>query len=970
MLNRLRNMLIVAITALLVCALAFGFASAESEEPEAVGASDSRASGNELTLKAMLGSYVDAAKGRIYTASKDATVGILYQFDMNERLLKSIKLPESVGTWEITKTGGYIVVGNGSTVVALDDNGNIVRKIKLPGTKQIMSLCDDEYTKPRNSGVVYVGTYDTSGGRFFHVNLNNGDCVQIKHFPDKRWVRSLTSSKAGVMIGVGAPAKTYRYTTAAITECDGKITDGSAFAFSQAKAEYNNRIYCLVGTENQAGIRLVDCTAGGFVYKTGYNFDANTISVDRITADNQNGVFYFTAKPSGTIYKVAIKDMLEGNTEPVMVGTPRDGAEMRQLQVVKGSPDRLYSLDNVSTLGVFNLSTGEMSVKTLLTGSGYQSAAAQALQQWGEETAISGHAKVQINGKEIDISTEAKQLLSVEANGCLYAAAYPSAFLYRIDKDMNTQVTLLRNIGDPKGRVETRPAALVYSENLDRLMIPYDFQYGAYGGSIVSVNLDGGDRKTYYPDPTHKVTKMIETDNSFILGTSSEGEMQAAPAGVYAKLINWRPAEEEVEDSEDNDEAGDAELASEGASEATATNEVEAIAESAEASTEKPSEILWSKDLYKDYGVKATTIRTINRCKYAGMNIIVIGTNNKYLLGINEANGNLLWKKSVGDIYEYGNETKGDYNLITIDGIAYKLRAKDDSCKLTNIYDLTSTSFSDLYKDKDGHMAIVSLVQGSSHVIRYNLLEKERVYGKSRVETAIEVSEEYIGQHASSNKVDSMIVANGTNFADGLSASYLSVVKEAPILLITTPQTEDQIIRYMRTRLKSGGNVYLAGGTGVVSESFESKAKSAGYNVTRLGGRSRFDTNVKILDEAGLSKDGRLIVAKGSDYPDALSASALGIPVMLINDSTKELTEEQLRYLESYDGNLEIYTLGGILGGGAMVQFSKLRLRSTAQSKKTSRELPAMTHQHRLPRLSALMARASFSQLGLISQTL
>ena len=62
------------------------------------------------------------------------------------------------------------------------------------------------------------------------------------------------------------------------------------------------------------------------------------------------------------------------------------------------------------------------------------------------------------------------------------------------------------------------------------------------------------------------------------------------------------------------------------------------------------------------------------------------------------------------------------------------------------------------------------------------------------------------------------------------------------------------------------------------------------------------ETNLKILEEAGV-KDEEILIARGWDFADSLSASAAGLPIILVNSNTDTLTEEQIEFFEKYSDN-------------------------------------------------------------------
>lgn len=95
-----------------------------------------------------------------------------------------------------------------------------------------------------------------------------------------------------------------------------------------------------------------------------------------------------------------------------------------------------------------------------------------------------------------------------------------------------------------------------------------------------------------------------------------------------------------------------------------------------------------------------------------------------------------------------------------------------------------------------------------------------RISGATRYETAFETADRFKAE-AGIEKFQAVVVATGKNFADALSGSYLAYVKEAPILL-TNGKNAEEVKDYIKANLKSGGTVYLLGGTAAVPDTMES----------------------------------------------------------------------------------------------------------------------------------------------------
>ena len=181
--------------------------------------------------------------------------------------------------------------------------------------------------------------------------------------------------------------------------------------------------------------------------------------------------------------------------------------------------------------------------------------------------------------------------------------------------------------------------------------------------------------------------------------------------------------------------------------------------------------------------------------------------------------------------------------------------------------------------------------------------EVVRLFGQGRYDTAYAVADalkEVLGVE----KFEAVVVATGKNFADALAGSYLAVEKNAPILL--TNGNDDNVAQlhaYIAANVAEGGKVYILGGDGAVPTTVDA---IEGYEVERLFGDSRYDTNLAILEEAGVAGDS-VIVATGKNFADSLSASAAKLPILLVkpdgtlNDAQKDILA----------GMKNIYIVGG-----------------------------------------------------------
>lgn len=176
-----------------------------------------------------------------------------------------------------------------------------------------------------------------------------------------------------------------------------------------------------------------------------------------------------------------------------------------------------------------------------------------------------------------------------------------------------------------------------------------------------------------------------------------------------------------------------------------------------------------------------------------------------------------------------------------------------------------------------------------------------RIFGDNRYETgfaAADTLKEILGV----DQFETIIVACGTDFADALAGSYLANQKNAPILLVNKHTMLD-VKAYITKNLSANGMVYLLGGDAAISSDMEEALES--FHVRRLAGANRYETNLKILAEAG-TFGGEILICTGKGFADSLSASAVNRPILLVN---RKLNNDQKEFLESSSGKFII--IGG-----------------------------------------------------------
>lgn len=155
---------------------------------------------------------------------------------------------------------------------------------------------------------------------------------------------------------------------------------------------------------------------------------------------------------------------------------------------------------------------------------------------------------------------------------------------------------------------------------------------------------------------------------------------------------------------------------------------------------------------------------------------------------------------------------------------------------------------------------------------------------------------------------DYAVLACGSDFPDALSAAPLAKKYNAPILLTTTnnlPDTTKQTLTGLNVK-----NVFIIGGTGIISANVENQLNSMHIQTVRIYGEDRYDTSVKIAKQ--LDTPTQLVVCTGNNFSDALSMAPIAaikqLPIVLVPknflpDSTRE-------YISSLNGVIKTYVIG------------------------------------------------------------
>lgn len=187
----------------------------------------------------------------------------------------------------------------------------------------------------------------------------------------------------------------------------------------------------------------------------------------------------------------------------------------------------------------------------------------------------------------------------------------------------------------------------------------------------------------------------------------------------------------------------------------------------------------------------------------------------------------------------------------------------------------------------------------------------ERIAGSDRYETAYRIAKKLLGLSPSTTAY----VCTGENFPDALSASAPAAVLRAPILLVRSNSVPSATRRLLDETPGITSSV-LVGGANVVSNAVKTEFPAP----SRVSGNDRYETSAALAQaSAGLFESGRLLVATGLNFPDALAGGAVASrarwrgPLLLVPGKTP-LPSSTRQYMSIWGpSGFELGVLGGTI---------------------------------------------------------
>lgn len=201
-------------------------------------------------------------------------------------------------------------------------------------------------------------------------------------------------------------------------------------------------------------------------------------------------------------------------------------------------------------------------------------------------------------------------------------------------------------------------------------------------------------------------------------------------------------------------------------------------------------------------------------------------------------------------------------------------------------------------------------------------IQVTRIAGYDRYDTSVEIAKQLdAGQE--------IFVVNGDDYADALSVSVPSALKNAPVILVPEGYLPESVQQYLQTQTIT--KTYLVGNAEQIKES---TASGFPY-VERITGEDKYVRNIAVLKrfEDILTCDD-VFLATGNRFADALAggayAASQAAPIVLLDSSYNRETADWLISRNS------VLTQLSILGGEVIMPGMLIREYTDALAGKTS----------------------------------
>lgn len=203
-------------------------------------------------------------------------------------------------------------------------------------------------------------------------------------------------------------------------------------------------------------------------------------------------------------------------------------------------------------------------------------------------------------------------------------------------------------------------------------------------------------------------------------------------------------------------------------------------------------------------------------------------------------------------------------------------------------------------------LVLILLIPGFTGLGVEENLKTERIFGKNRIETSIEVS-----KRAYSGKADKVFLAGYNGEADALASTFLSGRENGPLLLTYRDRLDPKLLERIKTL--DPKEIVILGGESVVGKNVEDKLINEKYRVKRIKGNSRVETATNIASDYYKGRDvSEIFLVEYNSLVDALAigpvAARDGIPLLITFKD--KLPGELSKFLEE-KGVKKVTIIGG-----------------------------------------------------------
>lgn len=210
-------------------------------------------------------------------------------------------------------------------------------------------------------------------------------------------------------------------------------------------------------------------------------------------------------------------------------------------------------------------------------------------------------------------------------------------------------------------------------------------------------------------------------------------------------------------------------------------------------------------------------------------------------------------------------------------------------------------------------VAVVSLILSASlpfTTVKAAVGQVTELSGADCYETAAVVAEK---NWTTSTDV---VLASGEGYADAISSTAISKQLNAPILLTESGSLNSNAKSALN--ILNPKNIYVIGGTASISQSIRDELKKDGYNLVELGGKDRYETNLKVaqqLVKLGVDPSSVMMVS-GEGFADSLSAAPIAAAkgqILLLGVNNTETMKSIVDFVKSNSSKVTVLSTENLI---------------------------------------------------------